>query len=76
MPVPSRVAALDHKAGDDPVENRPVIEAPALPGDKVIDGLGAISGVQLGDDLAAVFHFNGHNRIAINIDSFLSWRSI
>ena len=58
------VAALDHKAGDDPVENDAVIEALLHQGDKVVDGVGGHLRVQLRLDDAAVFHFDGNNGIA------------
>ena len=57
-------AALDHEARDDAVEDGAVIEALARQGDKVADGVRRNLGVQLGADDAAVFHFDGNDRIA------------
>ena len=36
-----RAAALDHEAGDDPVEDQAVIEALVGQGDEVVDGVGS-----------------------------------
>ena len=69
MPGAQRVAALDHEAGDHPVEDRPVVEAVAalLPGagvdplalalgqlGEVGDRLGRVVGEELHLDVAAV----------------------
>ena len=58
------VAALDHKAGDDPVEDQAVIKALAYKGDEIVDGVGSDLRVELGLDHVAVFHLKGNNRIA------------
>ena len=58
------VAALDHEAGDDAVENHAVIEALLDKGDEVVDSVRGGLGVELRLHDAAVFHFNGDNRIA------------
>ena len=59
-----RVAALDHEAGDDAVEDHAVIKALFDQTDKVTHGVRRDLRVELGADDAAVFHFNGDNRIA------------
>ena len=56
-------AALDHKAGDDAVEDQAVIEPGVCQSDKVVHALGRDVGIQLGNDLAAVLHFKSHDRI-------------
>ena len=56
-------AALDHEAGNDAVEDEAVIKAAVCQRDEVIDRLRRDIRVELGGDDAAVFHFNGHNRI-------------
>ena len=56
-------AALDHKAGDAAVEDQAVIKALLHQADEVVHAVGGHVGVELGLDDAAVFHFNGHNRI-------------
>ena len=58
------VAALDHKAGDDAVENKPVIEAALYKGDEVVDGVGSDLGIKLSLHDCAVFHFKGDYGIA------------
>ena len=59
-----RVAALDHEARDNAVEDGAVIEALLREGNKVADGVRRNLGVQFGADDAAVFHFDGNDRIA------------
>ena len=61
-------AALDHKAGDDPVEDQAVIVPGVGQGDEVAHALGCDVGIQLGHDLAAVLHLKGHDRIC-HLDS-------
>ena len=58
------VAALDHKAGDDAVENKPVIEAALYKGDEVVDGVGSDLGIKLSLHDCTVFHFKGDYGIA------------
>ena len=65
------VAALDHEAGDDPVEDKAVKEAFLYQRDKVVDGVGGHLRVKLGHHLAAAFHFKGHDGIAHVYQSFL-----
>ena len=57
-------AALDHKAGDDAVEDQAVVVAGVRQGDEVIDTLGCLLGIQLAGDDAAVFHGDGKSRIS------------
>ncbi len=40
-----RAAALNHEAGDDPVEGQAVIKALVGKGDEVIDGIGCLFGI-------------------------------
>lgn len=54
---------MDHEAGNDAVEDEAVIKAAVCQRDEVIDRLRRDIRVELGGDDAAVFHFNGHNRI-------------
>ena len=56
-------AALDHKAGNDPVEDQAVVEAGIGQRDEVIHALGRDVGVQLAGDPAAILHFDGHDGI-------------
>ena len=58
------VAALNHEAGDDAVEDHAVIKAFLHETDEVFDGLRRNVRIQLGADDAAVFHFDGDNRVA------------
>ena len=58
-----RVAALDHKAGDDAVKDHAVVKALADQRNKVIDGIGRDLGVKLRLDDAAVLHFDGDDWI-------------
>ena len=58
-----RAAALDHEAGNDPVEDQAVVEALVCQRDEVADALRRFLGIQLTDDLSAVFHGNGRNGI-------------
>ena len=64
-------AALDHEAGDDPVEGQAVIEALVSQRDEVVDGVGSLLGIQLAAHNAAVLHSDGYDGIA-HIHSFLS----
>ena len=57
------VAALNHEAGDDTVEDEAVVEALLHQRDEVVDGVGSHLGVQLGLHDAAVLHFKGDNGI-------------
>ena len=57
------VAALNHEAGNDTVENEAVVEALLHQRDEVVDGVGSHLGVQLGLHDAAVLHFKGDDRI-------------
>ncbi len=56
-------AALDHEAGDDPVEGQAVVKALVGQGDEVVDGVGGLVGVQLALHDAAVLHGDGDNGI-------------
>ena len=56
-------AALNHKAGDDTVKDQTVIEAFVDQRDEVAHRLGRYFGIQLSNDLAAVFHFDGYDGI-------------
>ena len=56
-------AALDHEAGNDPVEDQAVIEVMIAQIDEIIDALGGLIGVQLTLDDAAVFHGDLKRRI-------------
>ena len=58
-----RIAALYHEAGDDPVENKSVVEAAVYEAEEIVYGIRCNFGVQLGLDHAAVFHFNGYYRV-------------
>ena len=49
-------AALDHKAGDNAVENQAVVEIMVCQVDEIIHALGCDFGVQFALDNAAVFH--------------------
>ena len=57
------IAALDHEARDNAVEDQAVIEALVCQRDEVAHGLGRDLGIQLCDDLAAVLHFDRNDRI-------------
>ena len=57
-------AALDHEAGDDPVEGQAVIEALVSQRDEVVDGVGSLLGIQLAAHNAAVLHGDGYDGIA------------
>ena len=65
-------AALDHKAGDDPVEDQPVVVPGVGQGDEIVHALGRDVGIQLGNDLAAVLHFKSHDRICHSVSLTLS----
>ena len=58
------VAALNHKAGDDTVEDDTVVKALVYKGDKVVDCVGGDFGVKLCLHDVAVFHFKGNYGIA------------
>ncbi|MNL77320.1 hypothetical protein D3C87_2034690 [compost metagenome] len=58
------VTALNHKAGNHAMENRPVVEALLNQGDKVVYGVGSNFGIELGFDNTAVIHLNGDDRMA------------
>ena len=59
-----RVAALDHKARDNTMEDRAVIKALLHQRNKVANRVRCNFRVQLCTDYAAVFHFNRNDRIA------------
>ena len=61
------VAALDHEAGDDPVEDQAVVEVGGHQGDEVRHGVRRDFGIQLGLDDAAVFHFDGDDGIGHDV---------
>ena len=69
-------AALDHEAGDDPVEIKAVIEAGVGKGDEVIHGVGGLLGVQLTGHDGAAFHSDGDDGMFHfrHIHRFLSLR--
>ena len=56
-------AALEHKAGDHAGEDETVIDAAIGQRDEVAHALRCDVGIQLADDLAAVFHSNSCDRI-------------
>ena len=60
---PIGAAALDHKAGDHPVEDQAVIIALLDQADKVIDRVGRRLGIELRLDDAAVLHLDGDNGV-------------
>ena len=64
-------AALDHEAGNDPVEDQAVIVIVIAQVDEIADTLRGFVRVQLTADDAAVFHGDGKSRIHINISP--SW---
>ena len=51
--APGRIAALGHEAGDDSVEDHPVVEAVAGEAGDALDMAGGDIGPQLDDDVAA-----------------------
>ena len=57
------VAALDHEAGDDAVEDQPIVEAGIGQGDEVAHGLGRDLRVELTLHLAAILHGDDKNGI-------------
>ena len=65
-----RVAALDHEAADDAVEDNAVIEFVLYQRDEVIDRVGSYLGVELRLYDIAVFHFDGYYGIAHQCLSF------
>ena len=64
--------ALDHEAGDHPVEDQPVIEAGLDQAHKVVDRIGGHLGIELGHHLAAVLHLDGHDGILSHGKTLLS----
>ena len=62
-------AALDHEAGDHPVEDQAVVEAGLHQADEVVHRVGSHLGVELGDHLAAVLHLNGDNGVLSHVIS-------
>ena len=56
-------AALDHEAGDHPVEDQAVIKAPVGQGDEIVDRVGGLLGVQLAGHDGAVFHGDGNDGV-------------
>src|SRR5699024_1391224 len=66
------VAALNHEAGDDAVENQPVIKALVDQAEEVVDGVRRELGVELSLDDAAVLHLKGNYRVCHIILSFLN----
>ena len=61
--VAVRVAALDHKTGDNAVKHHTIVKAGIRQRDEVVDGVGRKLGIELTAHHRAAFHFNGHNRI-------------
>jgi len=61
--VAQRVAALDHEAGDNAMENETIVKALGNEGDKVVDGIWSKLGIELSLHDAAIFHFKSNNRI-------------
>jgi len=57
------IAALDHKALNNAVENQSVIKALIDQGDEIVDGVGGDIGIELRLDDIAVFHFDCDNGI-------------
>ena len=57
------VAALNHEAADDAVEDQAVIEAFIDQADEVVDGLRGEVGIELRRDHIAVFHGDRYQRI-------------
>ena len=68
-----RVAALDHKAGDDAVEDDAVIKALLDEGDEVVDGVRRDLRIELRLDDAAVFHFDGNYGIHSGFPPWYGW---
>ena len=58
------VASLDHKAGNDAVENNTVIKAFFNKGNKIVNGIGCNFGIELSFHDVARLHFNGNYGIA------------
>ena len=65
--------ALDHEAGNDPVENQTVVEALLNQGDEIGDGLRCLLGIELSGDDTAIGHFYGNDWVH-EISTSLSWR--
>ena len=65
-----RVAALNHKAGNDAMEAQAVVKAVLHELDKGRHGVGRRFGIQLDLHHIAVFHLNGHNRIHVDFLHF------
>ena len=64
------VAALDHKAANDAVEDNAVIKLILYQRDKVVDRVGCNLGIKLGLYDIAVFHFDCYYRITHQCLSF------
>ena len=56
-------AALDHEAGDHPVEDQLVVKAAVGQGDEIVDGVGSLLRIQLAGHDGAVFHGDGDDGI-------------
>ena len=67
-----RAAALDHEAGDDPVEDEAVVEALIHQVFKVVDRVGSVFGQQFDLDLAAILHFDDDHFLLLYISCYLS----
>ena len=55
--------ALDHEAGDDPVEGQAVIKALSYKRDEIVHGIGGHLGIELGLYDSAVFHLDGDDGV-------------
>ena len=55
-----RISALDHKAGNDSVENEPVIKVMVYKADEVVDGVRSLVRIELHLDNAVVLHGYGY----------------
>lgn len=60
-----RIAALDHEARDDTVEDEPIIKAGLGQRGKILHRIGGVVFIQLDFDHAALFHFNGCNHAVL-----------
>ena len=56
-------AALDHEAGDDPVEDQTVVIVMIAQVDEIVNALGCLLGIQLALDDTAVFHSDLKSRV-------------
>ena len=63
-------AALDHEAGDDPVEDQAVVVALLTQGNEVCNALRCLVGIQLAFDDTAVFHGDLKSRICHIVSPF------